>query len=475
MSINGSMQTGVTALNANSVALGSISNNIANVNTTAYKRLRTEFADLVSPAATRRAYTSGGVNPYTTQAISVSGELNPSASNYHLGVQGQGFFMTAQNADSLGMNNDLYFTRDGSFTTDTDGYLRNTPGYYLLGWVADDAGIISTSSTDTSLLQPINVGNISPPAEASTQFSFVSNLDSRTPVSTAVTAGTYNPASTTASMSVYNAATSVGTKPDATTTVVISDSLGQPHSMNISFLRQNPDAAGAAAGRVKWAYEVSSVDVQDAGGNTLATGGLGHVGTGTLYFDTSGNIDLINSTGPLIAGLTIGASTGGPAPKWHTNFSAAAQTVTTGVGSALSTLTSNANDSITTNIFANGTEFSKLSKIEVGDDGVVTAFYANGNQRNIAKLALATFINPDGLKAVSGNAYELSIESGSFTIREPGLSGAGLIASNSLENSTVDLSYEFTNLITTQRAYSAASRIITTADEMLQELLNIKR
>lgn len=473
MSINGTMQAGVTALAANSVALASISNNIANVNTTGYKREMTQFADLVSSASSSRQYAAGGVITNSMRGVSLSGELTPTSSGYDLGIDGQGMFMTTDTANSLSTGGDLLFTRDGSFSPDTEGYLRNSSGLYLQGWSADAAGNIVTSQTDTSLLGPIKVSNIASDPSATTLVTFDTNLDSTTAVSTA--AATYDSTAAATALSTYNAATGVGIKPDLTTTLKVSDSLGQSHTIQVALIRLSPDTAGATNGEIKWGYEVYSEDIQDASGNTIATGGLGQISSGTLYFDSNGDIDLTNSTGGLLTGLTIGASTGGTAPKWNSSFSAAGQSINIGVSSGLTSITSNASDSLTSNIQANGTEFSSLSKVEIGEDGIVTAFYANGNSRPLGQVALATFVNANGLQSISGNAYRVSINSGPFTIRIPGEDGAGTISASSLESSTVDLSSEFTNLITTQRAYSAASKIITTADEMLQELISIKR
>jgi flagellar hook protein FlgE len=116
-----------------------------------------------------------------------------------------------------------------------------------------------------------------------------------------------------------------------------------------------------------------------------------------------------------------------------------------------------------------------LSSVSVDDDGNVTALFDNGIQKKVFKVALATFANPDALAPVAGNAYQVTEGSGTATISEPRTGGAGSIQSNALESSTVDLAKEFSDLITTQRAYSAATRIITTADQMLQELMQIKQ
>jgi flagellar hook protein FlgE len=126
-------------------------------------------------------------------------------------------------------------------------------------------------------------------------------------------------------------------------------------------------------------------------------------------------------------------------------------------------------------VTTNGTAFGNLSNVSIDEDGFVTAVFDNGVTRRIAQVAGATVPKPDGLQAVNGNAYRLTNASGGFSLKAPGTGGAGFLAPSTLESSTVDLSTEFTGLITTQRAYSASSKIITTADQMLEELLTIKR
>ncbi len=126
-------------------------------------------------------------------------------------------------------------------------------------------------------------------------------------------------------------------------------------------------------------------------------------------------------------------------------------------------------------ISANAAGVGNSVAIEVDDDCVVSAIYDNSQIRTVAKVGIATFPNADGLKAISGNAYRTSLDAGQMVIKEAGEGGAGRISPSSLEASTVDLSAEFTGLIQTQKAYSASSKIITTADQMLEELINIKR
>ncbi len=475
MSINRAMQSGVTALSANSAALATISNNIANSNTTGFKRVLTNYTDLVSGTSTKTMYGGNGVTTTTQQTLTDRGELNSSTAGYSLGIDGQGFFVTSDSSDAINAGSSLLFTRDGSFTTDTKGYLTNSAGLYLEGWMADTSGNIDTSSTDVTKLGPINVSNVSNTPVATTQATFTANIDSATPVSTAVTSGSYNAATAAGAMSTYDPATNTGTKPDSTISMNISDSLGQEHTVTMSLLKKGVDttAGSPTLGETIWYYEVSSPDIAD-------TAGLNQIASGTLAFDSNGKLDTANSTtngAAFTTDFTIGASNSGTSPAWANNVGAAGQSFGLGLSGAapVSTLTQLAGDSTTTAMSANGTEFGALTKVEIGSDGVVTAIYNNGDTRKLAQVALATFVNANGLTPVSGNAFQVSTASGGFSLKAPGLGGAGELQPDTLEASTVDLAQEFTGLITTQRAYSAASKIITTADQMLQELLSIKQ
>jgi flagellar hook protein FlgE len=486
MSINSAMQSGVTALAANATALATISNDIANSQTTGYKSVTTSFTDLVSGSSNANSYTSGGVVAVNRQSVTTQGELNSDTSGYSLGISGQGFFVVSDSASSVDSSSSLLFTRDGSFTTDTEGNLVNSGGYYLEGWPADSSGNITTSSTDSSLLTAINVSDLANAASATTAVNFTANLNSATTVSDAVTDGLYDattavaasdtsttPVTYSAAMSIYDSTTGAGTKPDATISTTISDSLGQEHTATVSLLKGDvdTDTSSPTYGETQWYYEVSSPDV-------TSDNGLNQITTGSIYFDSDGNLDTANSTGDLLSdtGMTIGASADTTGVHWNTDVGADAQTMTMGFGtSGTSSLTQISGDSTTSSITANGTEFGSLSSVAIGSDGLVTATYSNGHTKTLAQVALATFVNANGLTAVSGNAYKVSTDSGAFSLKVPGENGAGSIDADTLEASTVDIAQSFTSLITVQRAYSAASKIVTTADDMLQELLAIKR
>jgi len=480
MSINSAMQTGVTGLTANSQALTTISNNIANVNTTAYKDELTSFQDIVTGAGATAVDNSGGVDAVTRQTVTRTGTLTATNSSLDLGIDGQGFFVVSDNSSQVSTTSSVKFTRDGSFQPDKGGFLQNADGMYLEGWPVNPDGSVTSDSSDLTKLQPINISNIGGTAEATTQVAINANLQSSQPTTT-FAAGTYDPTSPTESMSTYSISPPNGTKPDFEISMPVSDSKGGQQTLTMSLLK---------TGANTWDYEIWSPNIADASGNTIATGGLGQVATGSLVFTSSGQLDLSQSTsndlsttppttgaaGSFTPNLTIGASGSGAAVQWAGALGVAGQTVDMSLAnSGSSGLTQFDSDSTTQSVTSNGTAFGNLSKVAVGKDGMVTAVFDNGVTRNIAQVALATFINANGLTPVSGNAYQVSTQSGTFSLRTPGMGGTGQVTPSALESSTVDLSQEFTNLITTQRAYSAASKIITTADQMLQELLSIKQ
>jgi flagellar hook protein FlgE len=196
----------------------------------------------------------------------------------------------------------------------------------------------------------------------------------------------------------------------------------------------------------------------------------GLVASGNIAFLPDGSIDPnpLNTTFPTV--LAVGAS-GGATPAWSAALGIAAQNVNLDL-----TRLSQQSASSTVNTISNdGAGVGNIVGVQVDTHGVVSAIYDNSQVRKIAKVAVATFSNPDGLKPVSGNAYQVTIPAGPMVLKDPGVGGSGQISPSSLEASTVDLSAEFTGLISTQKAYSASSKIITTADTMLDELINIIR
>jgi flagellar hook protein FlgE len=473
MSINSAMNAGVSGLLANSQALSAISDNIANVNTVGYKTSDTTFESLVSNQGANGAPQAGGVIEQTTQLVTQQGLTTQTSSPTDLSINGSGFFVTTTEPSTIGGANTTAFTRAGSFTTDSQGYLQNTAGLYLQGWPVDANGD-PISSESTSALQPINVTSLSSAPGPTTAVSVTANLKSTQATSAA--ASTYS--QYTEPMSTYDAATGTGVAPDYSIQIPVSDSQGGQRTLQLDFLKSSTPNT--------WNVEVVAVpasDVTNGGLNGTSTAGLaaGQITAGTIAFTPSGAIDPANSTlfgsGATSADLTLvlGASSaatpaaGSTTANWSSSLGIAAQSITLN----LNDLSQYASASATTTINTNGTPFGSLSSVSINAGGNVTALFSNGISRTIAQVAIATFPNPDGLTAISGDAYQTSQTSGAYTLDTPGTGSAGLLDPSTLEASTVNLSSQFSDLITTQQAYSASSKIITTADQMLQELINI--
>ena len=469
--INSAMLSGVTGLSANSAALASISDDIANVNTIGYKANDTQFEDMVTNTA-GSSYASGGVQAVTTSDVSVQGVMQSAASPTDLAISGQGFFVTAQNPASPSTTNTPLYTRAGAFSENSQGYLVNTAGLYLQGWLADASGNITTDPSNMSLLQPINLSEITADPVPTTSAAVNANLNSAQTVSQAsqdaasnpTAADAYSATSVSTSMAAYTASGgTTGSKPDFTMQIPVSDSEGGTQTLQVDFMKSSTPN--------QWYAEV--VAVPSTGVQTAAGVPAGQIASGVVTFTDTGQIDSANTTLPL--SLTLGASNAGAPAAGTTNWGASLGISNQTVALNFNALTQDSAASTVTSINANGTPTGTLSTVQVSTDGVVTAVFSNGTQRTIAQLAIATFANPDGLTAVSGDAYQASLASGSYNLKTAGTGGAGTISASNLESSTVDLSAEFTDMITTQRAYSASSKIITTADSMLQDLISIIR
>ena len=517
MSINSAMLAGVSGLIANSSALAAISDNIANVNTVGYKRSSANFSTLVTSGSKNQAYSAGGVKAQTHQYVSQQGLTQSTTSNLDLSISGSGFFVTTEKPENLTATDTRSFTRAGSFQLDNLGYLRNDAGLYLQGWLADPvSGQITPDPSDLMQLSSINVGTVGGTAEKTTRVGVNANLRSEQPVAAAVsykvgTAGspskTNVPDSATPSVNhnydvvysstgIANPAASgnneyqVDIKENgvivATGTLGYDPATGALVSSTLDYKGASPAAGTLTTTRI------------NAAGDTVNLSALGIVGgatddadakAGKLYDpstwsmsdyakdNTKGvkpdfeiQIPLSDSKGGQRT-VTLSLLKGPGPNQWYAELRAKPGDLANAAGG----LTQYNSQSVVQSVNTNGTAFGNLTNIEVDDDGYVSAIFDNGVTRRIAQVAVATFSNPNGLKGVNGNAYRVTNESGTYSLKAPGQGGAGALAPSTLEASTVDLSTEFTGLITTQRAYSASSKIITTADQMLEELLNIKR
>ena len=483
MSINSAILAGVAGLAANTSALSAISENIANVNTVGYKRAGVDFEALVTAANGVTGYSAGGVTSTNTQYVDQQGTTTQTTSPTDLAIAGNGMFVTTETPTDPTSVGQVQFTRAGSFTPDANGFLKNSAGLYLQGWPADSQGNILSNGSSLSSLRPVNVQTISGSVAATTDASLNANANAAQVAGAASTAaaavppgaGAYN--ALTNSMTAYDPTAGTGVKPDFAIQMPISDSLGGQHTLQIDLLKSTTPN--------QWYAEIQAVPTSDI---TSGAGLVpGQIATGIVAFNSDGSLDLSNTTlfgTPANPILDIGASNAvsatvpaAGAVNWSQNLGLTSQTINLNLSptSSSSGLTQFDSPSVVTSTSTNGTPFGNLSSVAFDKNGYITATFSNGVSRKIGQVALATFPNVNGLNAVNGDAYVQTPGSGTFSLNAGGSGGAGTLAASTLESSTVDLSAEFTNLIVTQRAYTASSKIITTADQMTQDLLQLIR
>jgi flagellar hook protein FlgE len=461
MSINSAMLAGVSGLISNSSALAAISDNIANVNTVAYKRNQVNFANVVTAQAVKGRYSAGGVQAVTRQFVSQQGLIQSANSATDLGISGDGFFIVANKGAGLTAADQRVFTRSGSFSVDADGFLVNDAKLYLQGWKVQSDGTFNTNPSDLNMMDSINVKNLGAAVAATKNVVVNANLNKTQTVS----AGEAGYAAGEMAEWAVTPRPATATQPDFTFEMNVIDSVGATHKVAVSFLKDNDPTKPN-----QWHAEIHAIPASDIQGSAN-----GLISSGVVNFTADGQLDLANTSvfGAMGAQptLNLGASGGAATTRWADGLGIAASTIDLD----WSKVTQYASQSTLNASNSDGANVGNVIGVEVSEDGIVSAIFDNSEVRQIAKIGIATFANPDGLAAVSGNAYRATIPSGEFVIKQPGVGGAGEIAPGTLEASTVDLSAEFTGLITTQKAYSASSKIITTADQMLEELINIKR
>jgi len=454
MSLFGSLFSGVSALSAQSQAMGIISDNISNVNTVGYKGATARFATLVTSPATETNYTPGGVQIRPFARIAEQGLLQSSASPTDLGISGDGFFVV--NSDASSGNEPLY-TRAGSFSRDNLGNLVNTTGFFLQGWPLDANGLLpgapgnttnTTASADISSLQTVNVSSINGVAAATTTVEMGANLSA----GQTAFGGTYDPTTSANNMASGNVSAHFSRA------VRVFDAQGTGHDFQIAFLKTATNT---------WQVEVYANPASDV---TISPPLVdGQVATGTLTFNGDGSLG------------TVSAGLSGAIPvTWATGASASAISFDWGTAGALGTgLTDGISqfDGAYNVAFVNqnGSQVGELNGINITIEGFVVASFSNGETQRLYKLPISTFADVSLLEARSGNVFAQTEGSGQFNLREAGRGGAGLIAPSSLEAANVDIGKEFTDMIITQRAFSASSKVITTADDMLDELIRIRR
>lgn len=420
MGLSSTLYTGISGLQTNSQAMSVVGNNISNSNTTAFKSSNTVFSDVMAStiaSASGNSEVGRGAQVSTVSTNFSQGTLESTDSDTDLAIQGDGFFIVSPAGDDSN-----YYTRNGAFSFDEEGYLVSSEGLRVQGSAINEAGDVQGDLGD------IQLDLVSQIAAGQTEtVDMTTNLDSNSDL-----------------VGPFDIANSTDTS-NFSSSLVIYDSLGTEH-LATCFYTKTADN--------EWEYNIAvesdELDAAQAGADDLTV-----VLTGTLEFDEDGN-------------MTAGDTGDTDALMWN-NGSDQTQVVSYNFD-----VTQFDSESTIYYQTQDGYAAGEISSVDIDSDGTVSAVYSNGVTVDVAKISLATFTNPDGLSSAGGSLWEETEASGTAAIGFPGES-QGTLITNSLELSNVDLSAEFVDMITIQNGYNAASKVITTVDEMLQELLNLKR
>ena len=526
MGIQSAMYSGVSGLNANSQAMSVIGNNLANTNTLGFKSSRSVFSDLLSSnvaGSGGNSQVGRGVGLSTVDNVLSQGTFETTASDTDVAIEGNGFFVLKE----FGNTTDFY-SRAGAFRFDGDGYLVNPEGLVVQGKLFDPVDNATLLAADPTDIQVANVGLI--PANATTELTFTTNLNEKSTlldVGTKVATGTLAPDNTanittlTINGTVIGAAATTSTADKitainlrATTTgvtaslsganIVLTASLGNAAGINLTGSSATDlTAVGfTTAGPQTTVDTVTNPDIDPADKTTY------NYSASSQVFDSLGNSHMVsvywrlvsdatnswtmgytvdNDNALPIATLTTPLTFGPTGNLPDTDGDGLPNPVTESIsipslGNGANPLTIDLafdctqfdSDSVVIGQKQNGYSAGSLTNVAINGDGIVVASYSNGKQINIAQLVLAKFQNPGGLQLAGSNRYTAPTEVGTIRVGIPGPE-LGRVFTNSLEQSNVDMGQEFVKMITTQRGFSANSKIITTVDEMLGELINLKR
>jgi flagellar hook protein FlgE len=425
-----SLFAGVSALRNHQTMMDVIGNNISNINTIGFKAGRATFAEMYAQtiqSASRPTDTTGGSNPMqvglgmsisTVDTLFNQGSIESTTNPFDMAIRGSSLFVVNQGGQTL-------YTRAGNFGIDATGkVVSGSSGAVLQGKMADANGVIPSGNT----LQDIIINrDIKSPAKATTYIRYSGNLD--------------------ASAAIYSAGPPE-TGGRTTSTINAFDSLGARVPLTLTFTK---------TGSNTWDW---SAAVPDAAPATTST----NVGSGTITFNADGTLQ-----SPLPGPITINPTSGADPLNISLDFGTPSPTAP-GVFAGITQTSGNSGISIReTDGYTSGT----LLSVSVDKTGLVEGSFSNSTRQSLAQIMLAEFNNPGGLSHNGENSYDISGNSGTAAIVTPGESSQ--IYSNSLEQSNVDLADEFTKMITAQRGFQASARIITTSDEFLQEVVNLKR
>jgi len=428
MGISSALYSGVSGLNTNAQAMSVIGNNLANTNTLGFKGSRTVFSDLLSASVSGSGGTSQvgrGVGMSRVDGIFSQGTFESTESSLDVAIEGDGFFILSPPEEDTS-----YFSRAGAFRFNEQGYLVNPEGYQVMGQpYGSDGNLVPGVQTE---IQIQNLGLVA--GEPTTELSFTTNLDASTEVPATIPTFNY------ADPSTY----------DFSTSTQIYDTLGNPQLVSTYYTK-----TATNTWNVNWSATLEDGSV--AQGPATAT---------NLYFTADGVLaDPTNPTDPATAPITL--SIAASELDWGNGSNPQDITIT------FNTTQFNSDSSVITQE-QNGFAAGELTGVNIDENGAVIASYANGKRVFVANLSLATFRNPGGLEAVGSNLFKATTTSG---VPRTGLPGPelGKVFTNSLEQSNVDMGAEFVRMITVQRGFQANSKIITTVDDLLGELINLKR
>lgn len=426
MGILRSFNIGVSGLQATGQGMGVIGDNIANAGTNGFKASRAEFQDVL--ATSLKGIDGGdqfgaGTKLAHIKSLMTQGDIARTDSITDLAINGDGFFQVDA---PFGKG----YTRDGSLHFNKDGELVNGDGYQVNGFQSNEAGEI------TNRLGPIKLGNTTIPASATSEVKVNMNLDSRQEIKQF----DINDPERTSNFSH---------------TLTVYDNVGTARLINMYYNKTADN---------QWTYRVL-VDGADANNGT--PGEMVQMAQGNILFSDTGKLQNVTQT------QNAFNFNKGAAPNQQIQFDFG-ETLAEG-GDGLNASTQYGSGSALARHTQDGASAATLASMSFNDDGVLTAVYDNGESRSIAQIAIAKFENNEGLFKVGKNLFKESRNSGQPALGKPSEAGRGEVLSKSMELSNVDIANEFVGLMTAQRNFQANARTLTTADQMLQEVLNIKR
>ena len=427
MSIFGSMKTAVSGMNAQANRLGTVSDNIANSSTTGYKEATTSFSSLVLPSS-GGSYNSGGVETSVHYAISQQGNVSATTSSTDLAIQGNGFFVV-QSADGQ-----TFLTRAGDFSPDSSGNLVNSAGYTLMGY-SSASGNPAVVVNGFNGMVPVNVTPSGTNTVATSTGTMSGNLNSNATIATSSSTG-YLP-----SENQYPV-----TDDTSKSSITGYDMQGNKVTFDVYYTKTADN---------EWDVQVYNqadlISSPTAGGALYSSAA---VGSTTLTFDANGDPDSGSATS-----FDVDIGSGDTAQTIAMDFSGFTQVATdfSATGSM------------------NGQAPNPVASVTIGKDSTVNAIYKDGSSKSLYRVPLATVASPDNLTVESGNVYSANGLSGVTVSGWPQSGGLGYIQSNALEESNVDLATELTNMIVSQKSYTANSKVFQAGSDLLDVLVNLQR